>query len=80
MTAVLFSRTWLLQEVLMFSVIVFSLLTFEYVLLDLGIVVHTSDGVGECEVFKSVYQDKYLIHYYTVCATMETQCVEIDII
>ena len=27
-------RTWLLQEVLMFSVIVFSLLTFKYVLLD----------------------------------------------
>ena len=31
LTAVLFSRTWLLQEVLMFSVIVFSLLTFKYV-------------------------------------------------
>ena len=50
------------------------------VLLDVGIVVHTSDGVVECEVLKSVYQDKYLIHYYTWCATMETQCVEIDII
>ena len=38
LTVVLFLRTWLLQEVLMFSVIVFSLLTFKYVLLDVGIV------------------------------------------
>ena len=44
------------------------------------LLVQTSDGVVECEVFKSVNQDKYLIHYYTWCATMETQCVEIDII
>ena len=73
-------RTRSLQAVLMFSVIVFSLRTFKYVLLDVGIVVHTSDGVVECEVLKSVYQDKDLLHYYTLCATLERQCVEIDII
>ena len=64
----------------MFSVIVFSLLTFTYVLLDVGIVVHTSDGVVQCEVLKSVYQDKDLINYYTLCATLERQCVEIDVV